>query len=262
MFHELSHTNLIYKSMIKSFFEFNSQAQFEPIKSFYLQNDLNRRIWDDDDEIKSDLRKGLMKIAKDYLEFLDIDIELSDLILTGSLANYNWSKYSDFDLHLLFDFSEVDENIELVKKYLDAKEKVWKLQHDLSLENYPVELYCQDINQKHTSTGIYSIMQNRWIKKPKKENFEPDEDLIKNKARKIMDSIKDLEDDFITNVDSEIILGKFDKIWKKIKDARQAGLEKEGEYSIENLIFKLLRRNGYIERLLNIKTKSYDKQFK
>lgn len=248
--------------MIKSFLEFNSQAQFEPIKSFYLQEDLNRKVWDGDDKLKENLKEEFLKISKDYLDFLEVDIEISDLILTGSLANYNWSDYSDFDVHLVFDFSKIDENVELVKKYLDAQEKVWKFQHDLSIDGYPVELYCQDDNQEHTSTGIYSIMNNEWIKKPKKEDFTPDEDLIKVKARKVMDSIKDLEEDLKTNKDSTEILNKLKKVWKKIKDARQSGLEKEGEYSIENLIFKLLRRNGYIQRLLDVKKEAYDKQFK
>jgi hypothetical protein len=247
--------------MIKSFLEFNSQAQFEPIKSFYLQDDLNRKVWDDEDKLKSHLKKELLKIGKDYLDFLDIDVELDDLVLTGSLANYNWSKYSDFDVHLVFDFSEVDDNTELVKKYLDAAEKVWKSQHDLNIDGYPIELYCQDKKQKHTSTGIYSIMNDDWIKRPKKEDFTPDEELIKLKARKVMDSIKDLESDLKSDLDSETILINLKKTWKRIKDARQAGLEKEGEFSIENLIFKLLRRNGYIERLLNVKKKAYDKQF-
>jgi hypothetical protein len=248
--------------MIKSFLEFNSQAQFEPIKSFYLQEDLNRKVWDGDDKLKENLKEEFLKISKDYLDFLEVDIEISDLILTGSLANYNWSEYSDFDVHLVFDFSKIDENVELVKKYLDAQEKVWKFQHDLSIDGYPVELYCQDDNQEHTSTGIYSIMNDEWIKKPKKEDFTPDEDLIKVKARKVMDSIKDLEEDLKTNKDSTEILNKLKKVWKKIKDARQSGLEKEGEYSIENLIFKLLRRNGYIQRLLDVKKEAYDKQFK
>jgi len=247
--------------MIKSFLEFNSQAQFEPIKSFYLQDDLNRKIWNDKDKLDYKLKEGLMKISKDYLDFLDIEVELDDVILTGSLANYNWSKYSDFDVHLVFDFSEVDDNTDLVKKYLDAAEKVWKFQHDLNIDGYSVELYCQDSKAQHTSTGIYSIMKDDWIKKPKKEDFTPDEELIKIKARKVMDSIKDLEQDLNSKVDSDEILRKLKKTWKRIKDARQAGLEKEGEYSIENLIFKLLRRNGFIERLLNVKKKAYDKQF-
>jgi len=248
--------------MIHSFLEFNSQAQFEPIKSFYLQDDLNRDVWMDDDRMFDKLRQELLDIAHDYLHFLDINVDLEDIILTGSLANYNWSEYSDFDVHLVFDFKQVDDNVELVKKYLDATEKVWKFQHDLKIKGYPVELYCQDINAQHTSTGVYSLLSDSWFKKPKKENFVPDEDLIRIKSRKVMDSIIDLEKDLESNMEVDKLLDKLKKTWKRIKDARQAGLQKEGEYSIENLIFKLLRRNGYVERLLNVKKEAYDKQFK
>lgn len=248
--------------MINSFFEFNSQAQFEPIKSFYLQDDLNRQVWDDDDQMYDDLRYELLEIAHDYLDFLDIKVNIEDIILTGSLANYNWSEYSDFDVHLVFDFSEVDDNVDLVKKYLDAAEKVWKFQHNLKIKKFPIELYCQNTDAEHTSTGVYSLVSDTWFKKPKRENFKPDEDLIRIKASKVMDQIKDLENDLEQNLDSEILLSKLKKVWKRIKDARQSGLQKEGEYSVENLVFKLLRRNGYVERILNVKKKAYDKQFK
>jgi hypothetical protein len=248
--------------MIKSFNEHISQAQFEPIKSFYLKSDLCRKVWDKGDNLKTEIRDGLLKIANDYLDYLEIDVTLDDIILTGSLANYNWSDYSDFDLHLVFNFGDVDENTNLVKKFLDASEKVWKFQHDLEMGDFPVELYCQDTNQKHTSTGIYSVMNEEWIKKPKRSEFTPDEELIKIKSKKVMIDIKDLESDLNSDMKSEIILDKLKRVWKRIKDARQAGLEKDGEYSIENLIFKLLRRNGYIQRLMDIKREAYDKQFR
>jgi len=248
--------------MIVPFLEFNSQAQFEPIKSFYLKDDLNKKVWEDGDKLNKKLRKELLKIAKDYLDFLDINVDLVDVILTGSLANFNWSKYSDFDVHLIFDFKDVDDNIELVKKYLDAAEKVWKFQHDLYIDDYPVELYCQDESAKHTSTGVYSIVKDEWVKKPKKENFTPDEELIRIKSEKIMNDIKDLEHDLEHDIDSSVILEKLKKTWSKIKSQRQAGLEKDGEFSVENLVFKLLRRNGYIQRVMDVKKKAYDKQFK
>jgi predicted nucleotidyltransferase len=229
---------------------------------FKMNKTLNPKIWTDDMSMHPDIRKTLLQIANDYLDYLEVEVELDDVILTGSLANYNWSKYSDFDVHLVFKFSDIDENVELVQKFLDAAEKVWKFQHDLTIDGFPVELYCQDSDAEHTSTGIYSILNDEWVKKPIKEDFTPDEELIKTKARKVMDSIKELEDDLEKDVDSKELLSKLKKTWKKIKDARQAGLEKEGEYSIENLIFKLLRRNGYIQRILDVKKKAYDKQFK
>lgn len=56
---------------------------------------------------------------------------------------------------------------------------------------------------------------------------------------------------------------KIKKVWQKIKNYRKSGLESEsGEFSIGNLVFKLLRRNGYISKVMELKRNLYDKQFK
>jgi predicted nucleotidyltransferase len=250
-------TNMIFKH-----FEDFTQAQFEPIKSFKLQDELNPEVWEDDN-INPEIKDELLELGKDYFEELNLGkVELKDIIFTGSLANYNWSKYSDFDLHLVFDFSDVNEDVDLVRKYLDAVEKSWKLQHDIKIKGYDVEIYCQDSNQEHISTGIYSLENDEWIKKPSKESFEPDEESIRKKASIYMKTINELETAFKSGKTYDELEPKIKKLWKKIKDGRQAGLEKEGEFSIENLVFKLLRRNGYIERFMDLKRKSYDKQYK
>lgn len=237
-------------------------SSFDPIKSFYLKDSLNRDVWDGF-VIKPDVREDLIQIAKDYQKYLELDdIELDDIIFTGSLANFNWSDYSDFDVHLVFDFSQINEDEELVKKLLDSLMKLWKNQHDLTLIGYEVELYCQNSSEKHISTGQYSLLNDEWIKKPSKENFVPDEELIKMKASVIMDTVDEIEDKCENKYDYESLQDDFDKVWKKIKDNRQRGLNKDGEFSIENLVFKLMRRNGYIEKLLTLKSKIYDKQYK
>lgn len=249
--------------MVVKFFEFNQDRKFEPIKSFYLKDELNSKVWNKDLEINEDIKEELIRLAEDYIEHLDLeDIEVDDIIFTGSLANYNWSSYSDFDVHIIFDFSKINEDIELVKMFLDAAEKLWKEHHDILISGYEVELYCQNSSDKHISSGQFSLLDNKWIKKPSKENFVPDEDLIKIKADGIMSKIDDLEIDFIHHYDYKELSAKLKKVWKKIKENRQKGLDKEGEFSIENLVFKLLRRNGYIEKILDLKSKIYDKQFK
>jgi hypothetical protein len=250
--------------MLDRFFEFK-QAQsvkFKPIKSFYLQDELNDVVWSNF-EINEKIREDLLKIANDYLEFLEIDVEIQDIILLGSLANYNWSSYSDFDVHIVFDFSEVNEDVELVQNYLEAKEKIWKFRHEIIVAGFEVELFSQSSQDKipHVQ-GIFSLMDNKWIKKPSKADFEPDEELIKKKSRVIMDQIDEVEQDFEENYSYQQLADKCNKIMKKLKDNRQKGLNKEGEFSIENLVFKLLRRNGYIGKLIDMKSKIYDKQFK
>jgi len=248
--------------MIYKFFEYNV-GKFEPIKSFYLKDSLNPKVWPDGDEkVNQKIRKDLLEIAEDYFGNLEVNAKLQDIVLTGSLANFNWSEYSDFDLHLIFDFGEINKDEELVRKFLDAVEKVWKLQHDITIEGYEVEVYCQDSKQEHISTGQYSLMEDKWLVKPSKDSFVPDEELIKRKAEQIMSSVEDLENDLEEDQSYDLINAKLKKVWKKIKDNRKAGLEREGEYSVENLVFKLLRRNGYIGKILDVKRKAYDKQFK
>ena len=247
--------------MLIRFLEFKEE-DYEPIKSFYLKDDLNPKIWEDF-KIDSEVREDLLQIAKDFMEHLDIgEVEISDIILTGSLANYNWSEYSDFDLHIVYDFSQINDDIDLVKKYLDASRAIWNDQHDLLIEGYEVELYSQNVDEKHRASGQFSLLNDKWVKKPSKEDFTPDEDLIREKAQITMDKIDRIESDFKNDFNYEEISKKVDKVWKKVKENRQSGLDKEGEFSTENLVFKLMRRNGYLEKLLNLRTKIYDRQFK
>jgi predicted nucleotidyltransferase len=250
--------------MFVKFLEFkSSEKDFKVIKSFYLKDNLNSKIWNEEMEINEEVKESLLKIANDYIEHLDIgEIEIDDIVLTGSLANYNWSEYSDFDLHIVFDFKQINEDVELVQKYLVAAGKLWNEQHDILILGYEVELYGQNSSEKHISSGQFSLLNNEWIKKPSKEDFTPDEDLIKRKAQSIMDRIDDVEIDFENHYSYKELAEKVNKILKKIKDNRQKGLNEEGEFSTENLVFKLMRRNGYIKKLIDLKNKIYDKQFK
>lgn len=251
----------------KKFEEFN-QKDLEPIKSFYLKDELSPKVWENFD-IDSEIREQLVRIAQDFYENIELNTEVVDIALCGSLCNYNWSeKYSDFDLHIIIDFSDVDENYELVEKLCDYAKKIWNEQHNIKIKGYDVEIAIQDDDdlKKAISTGrmggVYSLMKDKWIKKPERVEFEPDEKLITEKAKTIMMTVDDIENE--SDEDKyEAFESKISKVWKKIKDYRQSGLESEsGEYSVGNLVFKLLRRNGYISRIMDLKRKTYDKQFK
>jgi hypothetical protein len=131
---------------LNKYFEF-VQSDLEPVKSFHLKDELNPKVWDDSDKMITEVRQQLLQIANDFYESVDIDADIKDIILTGSLANYNWSeKYSDYDLHILIDFKEVSDDIELVKKFVDGARKIWNDNYVLKIEGYEVEVYIQDID--------------------------------------------------------------------------------------------------------------------
>ncbi len=245
---------------MKKYFEF-VQADFEPVKSFHLKDELNPKIWTDF-EINDEIRESLLRIAQDFYNSTTLDADIKDVVLTGSLSNYNWSeKYSDYDLHILIDFTEVNEDIELVKKYVDAAKNNFNKEHDIHIKGYEVEVYIQDISEDHNASGMFSLLNNKWLVKPKRVDFEPDDDEIREKGKSVMMLIDDLEEQ-VDEDKYEQFSEKIKKVWEKVRKYRKSGLESEsGEFSLGNLVFKLLRRNGYIEKVMKLKRYAYDKQF-
>lgn len=244
----------------REFIKENNDDKFKPISSFYLNDNLNPDVWEDF-TINENIKEELLKIATDYFNSIELDVDIDNIILTGSNCNFNWSEYSDFDLHILVDFKEINNDVELVSKYLKSLGSNWNNEHSIKIAGYDVEIYIQDTTEPHVSTGQYSILNDEWVVKPTKENFIPDENLIKDKSSTIMDVIDRLESDLNEGMEYDKLMVGVKKVWNKIKDARKSGLQREGEYSIENLVFKLLRRNGYIEKIINIRVKAYDNQF-
>ena len=122
------------------------QADLEPVKSFHIKDELNPKVWGGE-EINQEVREQLLKIAQDFYDGVELEADVKNIILTGSLANYNWSeKYSDYDLHILIDFKDINEDVELVKKYVDSAKNVWNGLHDIKIAGYEVEVYIQDVN--------------------------------------------------------------------------------------------------------------------
>lgn len=232
------------------------------INSFYLQDELNPDIWETDKgqkpKIKSEIREKLLKAAELFLDYLDVDFFVHDIILIGSLVGYNWSEYSDFDVHVIYDSKDFDENEELYKELFKLKKVVFNASHNILIKGFEVELFAQDLNEKEKSVGSYSLMNNSWIRVPEKENFVIDKEKIKEKAEQWMSII----DGVLENAEDEDIddaIKLINKYKKKISKYRTCGLEREGEYSYENLVFKYLRRNGYIQKLKEFSYKLTDK---
>lgn len=258
---------------VKNITENNVKEIVEPedvdLSSFNLQKKLNPKFWKDG-HLDSRIRMRLLDIVDDFIEFLGIEwAEPKDIIMTGSLANFNWSKeYSDIDLHVIMDFKEVDERVDFVKNYFDSQKKLWNEQHEgISIMGYPVEVYVQDENEDHDSSGVYSLQRDEWIIKPNRKELadsKVNKEFIRERVSYFMNEIdklcylykKNKKDEYKVRKVSE----KADALFKKIKDARKEGFEISGGKEINNLniVFKALRRNGYIEKLVGLKSKTYD----
>lgn len=205
---------------------------------------LNPLVWEDK-KLKPEIKEKLLEITEAFVEYLDIDIDIQDITLTGSLANYNYTKYSDFDLHVITDFTEYNADKDLLKDYFSAKKTIWNTTRDITIKGYDVELYVQDESEPHHSTGVYSLKNDSWITEPKptKDKADIDVDLVLKKKQAMLNLI-----DFALSPDCDVDCAE--KAKEKFLELRKVGLEKGGELSPENLAFKELRRSGDIERLV------------
>ena len=228
------------------------------INSFDIQDTLVKDVWVDG-ELQPEIREKLLKIAQDFFDSLELPegTILKDIKLTGSFANFNWSKFSDVDLHLVLDFSEISDNEEFAKDYFMAKKNLWNNAHDINIFGYPVEVYVEDKDEPHTASGLYSILNDEWITIPQQQKIIIDKDDIKSKAEGYLSILPQLKKMFKDGKYEEVI-DTIEKTKTRIRDMRSSGLEKGGLYSVENLAFKVLRRSGYVEDLNKLLTQSYD----
>lgn len=263
---------IISKSQLKDLTS-NLEESLSPdevdLSTFNIKKNLNPKFWKDG-KLDSRIRMRLLDIADDFIEFLGVDwVKPEDITITGSLANYNWNKkHSDIDLHILMDFSKVDERVDFVENYFISQKNLWNDEHkDLKIFGFPIEVYVQDVKQVHTSNGVYSIEKNDWV-------TEPDRDKIakvkvnKTKIKKTVSKYTEKIDKLIDNLKSakgddyktRKVYEKAEKLFDEIKSMRRKNLsDSNNEINEGNIIFKCLRRLGYIEKLDSVINKGYNR---
>lgn len=220
------------------------------------QNKLNPLIFGVDETVDPEVRELLLKVANYFWEGLEIPEPFEDVLLTGSSVNYNYTPTSDIDLHIVVDFDKFD-NPELLKKYFDEAKLNWNRVHDLKLGKQNIEVYIQDNEDHPEYRGEYSLMNDKWLRRPSYVSIDIPDEEIEKKTKLFKQQIDKLEKTGKDNPEKAIELTN--KIKERLKNFRQAGLDKDGEYSLENLAFKDLRNTGYLEKLSNLKNSFIDK---
>jgi hypothetical protein len=214
-----------------------------------MNDTLSPLIWDGD-KLKPDIRKTLLMNAQRFIEFCDAEnLKFNDVILTGSMANYNYSENSDLDVHVILDFNQISENKDFVGDFFKLKKALWTDRLPIQIKGHDVEMYFQDSAEKHHSSGTYSLVKNDWIRKPTKKIINVDSADVQLKSADIMNAIEDLE----SNRNEKDFVKQHEQLKNKIKKYRQTVLDTGGEYSTENLVFKILRNTGYLEKMVELK---------
>jgi hypothetical protein len=200
---------------------------------------LNPKLWKNN-QLKPLIRFKLLQIAKHFVDFIKIpNINLKDITISGSNAAFTYTEHSDIDLHLIVDIPS--DLADYLTPLYDAKKNQYNFNHDVKIKGIDVEVYVQNSEQPHHSAGIYSVLDNTWISEPQLERVNINDDDVQDKVNNYIGKITAaLQDDNI---------GLARDVSDEIAKIRKSGLASGGEFSIENLAFKVLRAKGYINKL-------------
>lgn len=206
----------------------------------YFHEDLNQVIFDGD-TMNNEVRQALLAIAEDFVDHLGINhLEVTDITLSGSNAAYSYTRHSDIDLHILVDMTNFKDD-DVYRELFHAKKTVYNDTHDITIGGFEVELYVQDANDPIVSLGEYSVMNDKWLRLPRKRKANFDQMATKLKYRKLR---KLAEYAYKSNN-----IEKIENVLKTIRKYRQSGLDLHGEFGPENLAYKALRSKGIVAKL-------------
>lgn len=202
--------------------------------------------------LREDVAAKLSEIVEEYVddsEIFDID-DIIDAEILGSNANYNYNDTSDIDLHLIVNMSDISNNTEIVQIASNLERSEFNKHYDIEIRDLQVELYVEDVRSGTMSNGIYSLFQNEWIRKPKKEtipDYSNDEEYLR-----LLDQWTDEANDVLYNEKDSTNVKSF---VNRLYNFRRISLMTDGEFAKGNLVFKELRKSGVLEKLKDLQYK-------
>lgn len=209
------------------------------LEDFQLHETLNPKLWKDN-KLIPEVRQKLLEISENFEQYVEIPMHIVDVVLVGSNASYNYTQYSDIDVHLIVntDLTEgIPEDIQTL--VFNLKKTSFNKEFDIKIKGIPVELYVEDLHSSVQSNGIYSIRRNEWVKEPKPITIE------KRDLTQELDAWTERINAAIMSKDYEQITNVLDALYLMRKNS----ISIEGEYGKGNEIFKTLRDKGLLSKL-------------
>ncbi len=230
---------------------FNELSTYNLADAVKFHNRLNPRLWGRDEHLLPEVRDKLLEIAADFQEFLGVeDLDVVDITISGSNAAYSYTPHSDIDLHLVVRAPEGADDV--YQELFNAKKYQYNDEHDIRIHGADVELYVQPADESPVSLGEYSVRDSKWLQVPRRKRATIDQSVVKHKYEDLRARIESaVKDSDATRISSLIT---------KIKNMRQTGLDKHGEFGPENIAYKILRTQGLIQKLYDARNAARDRE--
>ena len=204
-----------------------------------MQKELNSKLWEDK-KLKRDVREAIIDIVSEFMDNLIIPVEILDVRVVGSNASYNYTEHSDLDVHIISNLELVGSPTEIVQALYNSERSNFNRTHNIKIKGIDVELYVEDVNSSVTSNGIYSVIDDIWIKEPQMVK-ERSVKIDKKELRDLVNSVKSV----LADGDSDDIKDCINMLYLMRKDS----IATDGEYGVGNLLFKEIRNRGLLDAL-------------
>ena len=207
-------------------------------ESIEVHDTLNPKLYNGM-EMKQEVFDKLTEIYKEFLDFIDIPLNIVDVEVVGSNASYNYNENSDIDLHIIVNSEVTYVEPTILRQLYNDRKGAFNRDYDISVEGIPVELYIEDVNDGNATNGRYSLLEQRWIVEPQPIHYD----------------IPDISQDLMSYQEkcSELLASdNAEEVRQFINDLymlRKLGLAESGEASVGNLVFKELRSMNMLQDL-------------
>ena len=207
-------------------------------ESIEVHDTLNPKLYNGM-EMKQEVFDKLTEIYKEFLDFIDIPLNIVDVEVVGSNASYNYNENSDIDLHIIVNSEVTYVEPTILRQLYNDRKGAFNRDYDITVEGIPVELYIEDVNDGNATNGRYSLLEQRWIVEPQPIHYD----------------IPDISQDLMSYQEkcSELLAGdNAEEVRQFINDLymlRKLGLAEGGEASVGNLVFKELRSMNMLQDL-------------
>ncbi len=216
-----------------------------------IHKELNPKIWTSDNKLIPSVERKIEEIVDSFIENLkeyEVSIKMDDIYILGSNANYNYTKHSDLDIHIIADedvFNCSENHLPLI---YNCMKSLFNEKYDITINGIPVEIYVENKNElTNVSTGVYSL-NSGWLKEPSK--YTTPEINKEELNRKVINWVNKYN--FLIENPS---IDAIDKFLDDLYEMRAESLKEKGEFGLGNLIFKELRNKDLLNKLKDLRNK-------
>ena len=110
-------------------------------ENLVIHKTLNPLIWDSNtNKLKQDVAQRLLEIVEQFKSTLEVPLNVIDIHIVGSQASYNYTEYSDLDVHIVTNFELLDASPELLQAMYNAVKAKFNTDYDITVKGINVEL--------------------------------------------------------------------------------------------------------------------------